>query len=55
MAATCLSNEQLIDHVRTWAARIARGEAELLDLISELDAREAWAGHGISSCADWLS
>jgi hypothetical protein len=54
MDATSLSNEQLIDHVRTWAARVARGEAELLDLIGELDAREAWAVHGITSCADWL-
>ena len=55
MDATSLSNDELIDHVRTWAARVARGEAELLDLIGELDAREAWAVHGITSCADWLS
>jgi hypothetical protein len=55
MDAGALSNDELIDNVLTWAARIARGEAEHLELIAELDEREAWAGHGVTSCAHWLS
>jgi hypothetical protein len=55
MDAASLTNDELIDHVATWAARVARGDAQLLALIAELDAREAWAGHGVASCAHWLS
>jgi hypothetical protein len=55
MDAASLTNDELIDQVATWAARVARGEAQLLALIAELDAREAWAGHGVASCAHWLS
>ncbi|HUR14457.1 MAG TPA: DUF222 domain-containing protein [Mycobacteriales bacterium] len=50
-----LSNDELVAQVTTWAGRVAAGEAELLRLIGELDAREAWAGHGVRSCAHWLS
>jgi hypothetical protein len=55
MDAASLSDEELIDEVTTWAARVARGEARHLQLIAELDAREAWAVHGVTSCAHWLS
>jgi len=55
MDARSLTNDELIDQVATWAARVARGDAQLLALIAELDAREAWAGHGVASCAHWLS
>src|SRR5690242_14683855 len=55
MDATRLSNDELLHQVKTWAARISRGTAELLDLIGEMDAREAWGEHGASSCAQWLS
>jgi hypothetical protein len=50
-----LSKDELIDQVKTWAARVARGEYELCRLIGELDTREAWAGHGVTSCAHWLT
>ncbi|MCU1588158.1 MAG: endonuclease, partial [Frankiales bacterium] len=38
-----------------WAGRVAAGEAELLRLIGEWDAREGWAAAGSLSCAQWLS
>lgn len=50
-----LSDEDLVESVLTWAARVARGEARLLALVAELDRRETWAEHGVSSCAAWLS
>jgi hypothetical protein len=50
-----LSNDQLADEITTWAARVAAGEARLLELIAEYDAREAWGGPGMPSCAHWLS
>jgi hypothetical protein len=37
-----------------WAGRLAAGEATFLDLVGELDAREAWGGVGIKSAAHWL-
>ena len=37
-----------------WAGRVAAGEAELLRLIGEWDAREGWAPAGALSCAHWL-
>ncbi len=55
MDASSLSKDELIDQVLTWAARVARGDAELVLLIAELEAREAWAEHGVASCAAWLS
>jgi hypothetical protein len=55
MDATSLTDDELMDQVATWAARIASGEARLLALIGELDARQAWAGHGVRSCAHWLT
>jgi hypothetical protein len=38
-----------------WAGRVAAGEAELLRLIGEWDAREGWGAAGALSCAQWLS
>jgi hypothetical protein len=55
MDLASLSNDELIDQVTTWAGRVAAGEARLLALVGELDAREAWAGHGVRSCVHWLS
>ncbi len=50
-----MSNDEVIEQLTTWAGRVAAGEAVLLRLIGELDAREAWAVHGVTSCAHWLS
>ena len=55
MDPTELSDDDLVDSLLTWAARIARAEALLLDLIAELEERELWAQHGVTSCAHWLS
>jgi hypothetical protein len=50
-----LSVNELADEIRTWAGRVAAGEAHLLTLIAEFDRREGWAGPGLLSCAHWLS
>lgn len=50
-----LSSEQLADLITTWAGRLAAGEAELLRLLGEFDAREAWAELGMLSCAHWVA
>ncbi|MGB8651227.1 MAG: DUF222 domain-containing protein, partial [Mycobacteriales bacterium] len=50
-----LSDEELFTELTTWAGRVAAGEARLLTLIGELDAREAWAQAGVLSCAHWVS
>ena len=50
-----LSNQEVQDEVTTWAGRMAAGEAQLLLYVGELDARNAWSGHGVLSCAHWLS
>ena len=55
VVAADLSDEELREEVRGWAARVAAGEARLLELIGELDERGAWGGVGILSCAHWLS
>jgi hypothetical protein len=49
------TDDQLADRIVTWAGRVAAGEAQLLELIGEYDRREAWGGHGMLSCAQWLS
>ena len=38
MDATTLSDEELVDEVTTWGARVARGEARHLQLIADPDA-----------------
>ena len=50
-----LSSEELADLITTWAGRLAAGEAELLRLLGEFDAREAWAELGMLSCAHWIA
>ncbi|MDQ1632230.1 MAG: hypothetical protein QOC80_2202 [Frankiaceae bacterium] len=39
----------------TWAGRTAAGEARLLALLGEFDARCGWAGVGVRSCAHWAT
>jgi hypothetical protein len=50
-----LTDDELREEVATWAARVAAGEARLLELIGELESRGAWGGVGVLSCAHWLS
>lgn len=50
---TVLTDDQLIMELTTWSGRVAAGEALVLTLLGELDAREAWAAHGVLSCAHW--
>jgi hypothetical protein len=54
-ALSDLTDDQLADEITTWAGRVAAGEAHLIGLIGELDARDAWAAAGLLSCAHWLS
>ena len=54
-AATELSDVELEEQLCTWAGRLAAATAEFLRLLAEFDAREAWAGPGVRSCAHWLS
>ena len=50
-----LSDDQLVHELRSWAARTAAGEALVLQLLGELDAREAWGAAGVLSRAHWAS
>jgi hypothetical protein len=50
-----LSVDELADGICLRAGRIAAAQAELLMWIAEFDRREGWAGHGILTCAHWLS
>ncbi|MDT7547596.1 MAG: hypothetical protein QOE99_3706 [Actinomycetota bacterium] len=50
-----LTVEELADGICLRAGRIAAAEAELLTWIGEFDERGGWAGHGLLSCAHWLS
>lgn len=43
----------MVDLVTTWAARLAGRPG--CGLVGELEAREAWAGHGVRSCTQWLT
>ena len=49
------SLEEIERDLLQWAGRVAAGEAELLRLIGEWDAREGWGAAGALSCAHWLS
>ncbi len=51
---TALSDAQLVEGLLSWAGRVAAGEARVLAFLSELDARELWAEHGVLSCAHWV-
>lgn len=46
-----LSDDDLLGALTTWAGRVGAGEAELLRLLGELDARGTWATWGALSCA----
>ncbi len=50
-----LSDGEIADQITTWAGRIAAGEARLLAYVGEFEAREAWGGPGMLSCAHWMS
>ncbi len=50
-----LSKESLQDAITELAACITVATARLLDLIAELDRREAWGDWGVKSCAHWLN
>ncbi|MDQ1682029.1 MAG: hypothetical protein QOH99_570, partial [Frankiaceae bacterium] len=52
--ASTLTDEEVRSGLSLWAGRLAAGEATFLDLVGELDAREAWGGVGIKSAAHWL-
>ncbi len=46
-----LSDGELVEGLLSWAGRVAAGEARVLALLGELDAREVWAEQGVLSCA----
>src|SRR3954452_2095237 len=48
-----LSDDEVTDAVGMWAGRVAAGEARLLAVLGEFDARGQWAGY--PSCTSWLS
>ncbi|MGV9794815.1 DUF222 domain-containing protein [Gordonia sp. NPDC003422] len=50
-----LSTTELTDRVVGYAGQIAALTARFLEYLAEFDARRAWSGEGIRSCADWLS
>ena len=50
-----LSDDDLLGALTSWAGRVAAGEAELLRLLGELDARGTWATWGALSCAHWAA
>lgn len=54
-AATDLSNDELERRVLGHAAQIAALTGRFLDYLGEFDARGAWMGPGMHSCAQWLS
>ncbi|MDQ1726717.1 MAG: hypothetical protein QOK14_762, partial [Frankiaceae bacterium] len=51
---SALTDAEVRSGLTLWAGRLAAGEAVFLDLVGELDAREAWGGVGIKSAAHWL-
>lgn len=53
--ASALSDADLEAELLTWAGRVAAGEAVVLRLLGEVDARGTWAQHGLRSCAHWVS
>jgi hypothetical protein len=48
-------DHELLARLCALAAGIDVGTARMLALVGEVDAREAWGGPGIKSCAHWLS
>ncbi|MCW2527982.1 MAG: endonuclease [Pseudonocardiales bacterium] len=49
------TDQELLTRLCELAAGIDIGTARMLALVGEVDAREAWGGPGIKSCAHWLS
>ncbi|QKT09196.1 HNH endonuclease [Gordonia sp. X0973] len=54
-AAADLGDEDLEERVLGYAAQIAALTGRFLEYLAEFDARGAWAGPGMNSCAQWLS
>lgn len=50
-----LSDAELESELLTWAGRVAAGQAVVLRLLGEVDARGSWAQHGLRSCAHWVA
>src|SRR3954467_4108197 len=50
-----LTNRELADEITKLSGQIAAGQARLIAFIAEFDRRAGWAGHGLLSCAHWLS
>ncbi len=53
--AADLSDDDLEARVLGYAAQIAALTGKFLQYLAEFDARGAWAGPGMGSCAQWLS
>jgi hypothetical protein len=50
-----LTIPELADGITKLSGQIAAGQARLIAFIAEFDRRDGWAGHGLLSCAHWLS
>ncbi len=50
-----LSNDQIGNEITLLAGHINAATYRMLTLIAEFDNREGWNGHGVKSCAHWLS
>ncbi|MFZ2512044.1 MAG: HNH endonuclease signature motif containing protein [Gordonia sp. (in: high G+C Gram-positive bacteria)] len=53
-APSDLDDEQLEERVIGYASQVAALTCRMLDYLAEFDARKAWAGDGIATCANWL-
>jgi hypothetical protein len=49
------SSQALGEEICGLASRISTATARLIFLVAEFDARQAWSGFGVKSCAHWLS
>lgn len=50
-----LSDAELESELLTWAGRVAAGQAVVLRLLGEVEARGSWQRHGLRSCAHWVA
>jgi len=55
METSALSDAELESELLAWAGRVAAGEAVVLRLLGEVEARGSWAQHGLVSCAHWVA
>ncbi|WP_344992720.1 hypothetical protein [Tsukamurella soli] len=53
--ATDLTDDQLAERLIGYASQMAALTARFLDHLAAFDTRHGWSGHGILSCAHWLS